>query len=34
MLNYLKTFGIDSELAQFVENLQSDREQALYLKWL
>ncbi|CAD8157224.1 unnamed protein product [Paramecium octaurelia] len=34
MLNYLETFGIDSELAQFVENLQSDREQALYLKWL
>ncbi|CAD8094380.1 unnamed protein product [Paramecium sonneborni] len=34
ILNYLKTFGIDSELASFVENLQSDREQALYLKWL
>ena len=34
LLEYLKTFGVNEDLAIFVETYSSDKEQRLYIDWL
>ena len=34
LLEYLKTFGINEDLAIFVETFSADKEQRLYIDWL
>ena len=33
-LDYLRTFGVDEDLATFVETYSLDKEQRLYMEWL
>jgi len=34
MIEYLKSFGVNEEVAAIVEHLSLDKEQRLYMNWL
>lgn len=34
LFDYLKSFGINEEVAEFIEHVSLDKEQRLYMKWL